>query len=93
MLSEVLEGIAAAPHDASARDRLGAYVRSVIVAARDGPQASGKPAFCVEPGAGRFDAAAFRDFALARKPTGAGRDTTPAAPVIVAFISANYPCR
>ena len=42
---------------------------------------------------GRFDAAAFRDFALARKPTGAGRDTTPAAPVIVAFISANYPCR
>ncbi len=92
-LHQLLEGISAAQEDPSARDRLGTYLRSVITAAQTDARGGTAPRFCVEPGQGRFDAGAFRRYAIRRIPSETDQHATLAAPVILDFLSETYPCR
>ena len=92
-LLQVLQAIEEAPRNRSAQAMLGTYVRAAIEGAVAAGEQSGAPVICVKPGRGRFDAQAFRAFAVKRKPTQAAQARAAATPVLIKFVMHQNPCR
>ena len=91
-LSQVIDAIDASPRDAGAREKLETYVRAAIEGAIAAGRRSGHPVICAAPGKGRFDALAFRRYALKQSPTRAEQKNVAATPVLIDFVSGENSC-
>ena len=85
---ELLQRISAAAQDADENIQLGDDLRNIVQA----ELAKDSPAFCAPDGQGRMDSVALRDHAIAQVPDPADQQRTAAAPVVIGYLTAAYPC-
>lgn len=85
---ELLQRISAAAQNADENIQLGNDLRNIVQA----ELANDSPAFCALDGQGRMDSIVLRDHAIAQVPDPADQQRMAAAPLVIGYLAAGYPC-